>query len=229
MLGPPKPRRLDEPVTVSLERLVPPNHLYRHLEAKLDLGFVREWARGLYADRGRPSIDPVIFFKLHLVMFFEGIRSEGKLIDTASLHLAHRWYLGHARALQEADGVATAHRPAPLHDAIDPHAGHCLPAEGRHRRPVVLRRRPQDPDVPRQVRLRQRRHHAARAGIGHPQPHPFPIDSVRPTHAFSTNSSAPATDSTTRLGRNRRTSKRPVEYSARKRSSVAVVRRWTAA
>ncbi len=70
MLGPPKPRRLDEPVTVSLEGLVPPDHFYRHLEAKLDLGFVRGWARELYADRGRPSIDPVVFFKLQLVMFF---------------------------------------------------------------------------------------------------------------------------------------------------------------
>jgi hypothetical protein len=96
MLGPPKPRRLDAPIAVSLEALVPPNHFYRHLEAKLDLGFVRDWAGERYAERGRPSIDPVVFFKLQLVMFFEGIRSERKLIETASLHLAHRWYLGDA-------------------------------------------------------------------------------------------------------------------------------------
>ena len=43
-----------------------------------------------------PSIDPVVFFKLQLVMFFEGIRSERQLIETASLNLAHRWYLGYA-------------------------------------------------------------------------------------------------------------------------------------
>src|SRR5688500_1989163 len=96
MLGPPNARRLDEPVTVSLEELVPADHFYRHLEAKLDLGFVRDWARERYAERGRPGIDPVVFFKLQLVMFFEGIRSERKLIETASLHLAHRWYLGYA-------------------------------------------------------------------------------------------------------------------------------------
>jgi hypothetical protein len=75
MLGPPKPRRLDDPVAVSLEALVPPDNFYRHLEAKLDLGFVREWARECYAERGRPCIDPVVFFKLQLVMFFAGIRS----------------------------------------------------------------------------------------------------------------------------------------------------------
>src|SRR2546425_2810135 len=28
-------------------------------------------------------------------MFFEGIRSERKLIEVAGLHLAHRWYLGY--------------------------------------------------------------------------------------------------------------------------------------
>src|SRR5436190_12071483 len=34
--------------------------------------------------------------KLQLIMFFEGIRSERKLVETASLNLAHRWYLGYA-------------------------------------------------------------------------------------------------------------------------------------
>jgi transposase len=96
VLGPAKPRRLDAPITVSLEDLVPQSNFYRHLQAKLDLSFVREWTRSLYAARGRPSIDPVVFFKLQLVMFFEGIRSERQLIETASLNLAHRWYLGYA-------------------------------------------------------------------------------------------------------------------------------------
>src|SRR6188472_3913536 len=96
MLGSAKPRRLDQPIAVSLEALVPQGNFYRHLEAKLDLGFVREWVQELYADRGRPSIDPVVFFKLQLILFFEGIRSERQLIATASLNLAHRWYLGYA-------------------------------------------------------------------------------------------------------------------------------------
>ena len=96
MLGPNKPRRLHEPIAVSLEDLVPQDDFYRHLEAKLDLSFVREWVRGRYAERRRPSIDPVIFIKLQLIMFFEGIRSERHLIETASFNSAHRWYLGYA-------------------------------------------------------------------------------------------------------------------------------------
>ena len=96
MLGPPKPRRLADPIAASLEELVPPDNFYRQLEAKLDLRFVRDWVRELYAERGRPCLDPVVFFKFQLVMYFEGIRSERQLVETASLHLAHRWYLGYA-------------------------------------------------------------------------------------------------------------------------------------
>lgn len=95
MLGPAKCRDLDRPITVSLERLLPPDHFYRQLDAALDLAFVRSWVAGCYADRGRPSIDPIVFFKLQLIMFFEGIRSERQLVELASLNLAHRWYLGY--------------------------------------------------------------------------------------------------------------------------------------
>jgi transposase len=47
------------------------------------------------ASLGRPSIDPVVFFKLQLVMFFEGIRSERQLMQIASDRLSIRWYLGY--------------------------------------------------------------------------------------------------------------------------------------
>jgi transposase len=96
VLGPQKQRRLEEPVIVSLDGLVPQDNFYRRIEAKLDLSFIRDWVGELYAERGRPSIDPVVFFKLQLILFFEGLRSERKLCETASLHLAHRWYLGYA-------------------------------------------------------------------------------------------------------------------------------------
>src|ERR671927_905552 len=95
MLAPPRLRCLDRPVAVSLEQLVPADHFCRHLGATLDLSVVRVWVADRYASSGRPSIDPVIFFKLQLIMFFEGIRSERQLVKTASLNLAHRWYLGY--------------------------------------------------------------------------------------------------------------------------------------
>ena len=67
-------------IHVSLEQLVPQDHFYRHLERTLDLAFVREFVQETYAGGGRPSIDPVVFFKLQLVMFFEDIRSERLLM-----------------------------------------------------------------------------------------------------------------------------------------------------
>src|ERR1041384_1833423 len=79
----------------SLEELVPQNHFYRSLEQKLDLSFVREFVQETYAGKGRPSIDPVVFFKLQLVMFFEGFRSERQLMRHAADRLSLRWYLGY--------------------------------------------------------------------------------------------------------------------------------------
>ena len=54
------------PSDLSLEDLIPEDHLYRRLEAALDLSFVRRLVAPLYAKGGRPSVDPVIFFKLQL-------------------------------------------------------------------------------------------------------------------------------------------------------------------
>src|SRR5438045_9420520 len=81
-------------INVSLEKLVPADHFYRHLERTLDLSFVRDFVQGTYAGRGRPSIDPVVFFKLQLVMFFEDIRSERLLMRHAADRLSVMWYMG---------------------------------------------------------------------------------------------------------------------------------------
>ena len=88
------------PREVSLEDLLPKDLLpkdnfYRRLEATLDLSFVRELVRDCYAAVGRPSIDPVVFFRLQLVMFFEGIRSDRRLMEVAADRISVRWYLGY--------------------------------------------------------------------------------------------------------------------------------------
>jgi transposase len=88
--------RIFRPVTaVSLDELVPANHFYRHLDRVVDLSFVRDLVKGTYAERGRPSIDPVVFFKLQLVMFFDGIRSERQLMQLSADRLSVRWYVGY--------------------------------------------------------------------------------------------------------------------------------------
>jgi transposase len=90
-----KERHFAALIRVSLEDLVPHDHFYRHLERTLDLSFVREFVQETYASKGRPSIDPIVFFKLQLVMFFEGIRSERQLMRHAADRLSVRWYIGY--------------------------------------------------------------------------------------------------------------------------------------
>ncbi len=88
--------RLFTPIAVvSLEDLVPSKHFYRHLDRFLDLSFVRDLVKKTYACGGRPSIDPVVFFKLQLVMFFEDIRSERLLMQLVADKLSVRWYVGY--------------------------------------------------------------------------------------------------------------------------------------
>ena len=57
-----KTRNFAPLIHVSLEELVPQDHLYRHLERTLDLSFVRELVHETYVGGGRPSIDPVVFW-----------------------------------------------------------------------------------------------------------------------------------------------------------------------
>src|SRR5438552_16731426 len=82
-------------IHVSLEELVPQDHFYRQLERTLDLSFVRKFVQETYAGEGRPSIDPIVFFKLQLVMFFEGSRSERQLMRHAADRLSVRWFVGY--------------------------------------------------------------------------------------------------------------------------------------
>jgi transposase len=81
---------------MTLEQLVPVDHFYRHLDRVFNLSFVRDLVHDCYiVGVGRPSVDPVVFFKLQLVMFFEGIRSERQPLRLAADRLRVRWYLGY--------------------------------------------------------------------------------------------------------------------------------------
>src|SRR5215204_1290079 len=95
------------PHDISLEDLVPEDNFYRRLEARLNLSFVRDLVAALYAKGGRPSVDPVVFFKLQLLMFFEDIRSERQLMGVVSDRLSLRWYLGYE-----------LHEPLPDHSSL---------------------------------------------------------------------------------------------------------------
>lgn len=90
-----KSRDFRQHEAISLEDLVPEDNFYRQVEWSIDLSFVRDLVNDFYSSIGRPSIDPVVFFKLQLIAFFEGIRSERQLMEAVNLNLAHRWFIGY--------------------------------------------------------------------------------------------------------------------------------------
>lgn len=90
-----KTRDFRQHVAISLDDLVPNDNFYHQVEQSIDLSFVRDLAGEFYSNIGRPSVDPVVFFKLQLIAFFEGIRSERQLMESVNLNLAQRWFIGY--------------------------------------------------------------------------------------------------------------------------------------
>jgi hypothetical protein len=49
----------------------------------LDLSFVLDLVKDCYASPCRASVDPILFFRLQLVMFLEDIRSRSTMATTS--------------------------------------------------------------------------------------------------------------------------------------------------
>ena len=62
-----------------LDDLVAPGHLYRKIDQVIDFSFIYDLAKSYYSHTGQPSLDPVVFFKIELVSFLEGIHEDRAL------------------------------------------------------------------------------------------------------------------------------------------------------
>jgi transposase len=80
---------------ISLEELLPKQHLVRRLAEVLDFSWIRSATAPLYSHTGRPSIDPVVVAKLLLLGYLYNIDSERQLMREVQVNLAYRWYLGY--------------------------------------------------------------------------------------------------------------------------------------
>lgn len=79
---------------VCLEQMVPANHFLRLVEQHIDFTFILDLVRRYYCEsNGRPSLDPIVFFKMLLLGYLYNIRSERELERTANDSLAFRWFL----------------------------------------------------------------------------------------------------------------------------------------
>jgi len=81
--------------SVTLEEVVPENHLLRKLDKVVDFSFIYdELAPHYCAVNGRASIDPVIIVKSILIAFLYGIHSERRLEQELDTNVAYRWFIG---------------------------------------------------------------------------------------------------------------------------------------
>ncbi|WP_233081970.1 IS1182 family transposase [Rheinheimera soli] len=79
---------------VTLEQLVPKDHLVRKIDTAIDFEFIRTEVAHLYCkDNGRPAIDPVVLFKIMLLGYIFGVPSERRLIQEIEVNVAYRWFL----------------------------------------------------------------------------------------------------------------------------------------
>lgn len=78
-----------------LDDLVAPGHLYRKIDCIVDFSFIYDLAKPYYSHTGQPSLDPVVFFKIELVSFLEGIHEDRALERRLKDSLAIRWFLGY--------------------------------------------------------------------------------------------------------------------------------------
>lgn len=93
-------RDRDQVEFVVIDQLVPAEHLLRKIDAAVDFDRIYEMVDILYSeDNGRPSVDPVVLFKMVLIQHLYGLPSLRRTADEISANICYRWFLGYT--LQE--------------------------------------------------------------------------------------------------------------------------------
>lgn len=80
---------------VSVEQLVPKDHILRKIDKYIDFNFIYDLVEDKYSQTtGRPSIDPVVLIKLVILQYFFNINSMRQTIREVEVNIAYRWFLG---------------------------------------------------------------------------------------------------------------------------------------
>ena len=81
---------------VVIDQLVPKEHLLRKIDAAVDFTQLYEMVEPLYCeDNGRPSIDPVVLFKMVLIQHLYGLPSLRRTAEEVSANNCYCWFLGY--------------------------------------------------------------------------------------------------------------------------------------
>ena len=80
----------------SIEDFVPADHLLRKIDSAVDFTHIYDIVEDLYCpDNGRPSIDPVVIFKMVLIQHLYGLPSLRRTVEEIKMNVAYRWFLGY--------------------------------------------------------------------------------------------------------------------------------------
>ena len=81
---------------VDTESLVPEGHLLRKIDEAVDFNKIYDMVEPLYcADNGRPSVDPVVLFKMVLIQHLYGLGSLRRTAEEVRANIYYRWFLGY--------------------------------------------------------------------------------------------------------------------------------------
>ena len=79
-----------------IEDRIPSDHLLRKIDAAVEFTHIYDIVGDCYsADKGRPSVDPVVLFKIVLLQHLYGIPSLRQTMREIDMNMAYRWFLGY--------------------------------------------------------------------------------------------------------------------------------------
>ena len=81
-------------LVLDFTELIPDHHLQRKISQAISFDFIYEILKPYSPANGRPSVDPVSMFKMLLVGYLYGIKSERHLVQEVHLNIAYRWFCG---------------------------------------------------------------------------------------------------------------------------------------
>ena len=84
-----------EILMTTMEELVPEDSLFRKIDKYIDFTFIYDEVKDLYCENnGRPSIDPIVLFKLVFIQAIDGIKSMRQTCKKIKVDAEYRWFLG---------------------------------------------------------------------------------------------------------------------------------------
>jgi len=78
---------------VQLSRRIPKDNFYRQLKRNLKTKHIYKLTEQYYGNKGKKSLDPVVFFKLCFIKKQEGLSSDLKLINLCQIRLDLLFFL----------------------------------------------------------------------------------------------------------------------------------------